>query len=56
MHLVGATPVSLGHVRVEVSLVEPETNASQDSLVREWALALSSATSSTEESVFLTPL
>ncbi|XP_070847293.1 polycystin-1 [Chaetodon trifascialis] len=52
----GATPVSLGHVKIEVSSIVPETNASQDSLVREWALALSVPTASTEESIFLSPL
>lgn len=47
----GATPVSVGHVKIEVSSVEPGTNASRDSLVRECALA-----NSTVESIFLSPL
>ncbi|XP_030255555.1 polycystin-1 [Sparus aurata] len=52
----GATPVSLGHVKIEVSSTVPGTNASQDSLVREWSLTLSASTTSTEESIFLSPL
>ncbi|XP_027144915.1 polycystin-1 [Larimichthys crocea] len=52
----GDTPVSLGHVKIEVSSAGSGTNASQDSLVREWALALSASTTSTEESIFLSPL
>ncbi|XP_037611724.1 polycystin-1 [Sebastes umbrosus] len=52
----GATPVSLGHVKIEVSSAVPGTNASQDSLVREWALALSAPTTSREETIFLSPL
>ncbi|XP_051273916.1 polycystin-1 isoform X2 [Dicentrarchus labrax] len=52
----GATPVSLGHVKIEVSSTVPGTNASQDSLVREWALTLSAPTTSEEESIFLSPL
>ncbi|XP_049915502.1 polycystin-1 isoform X2 [Epinephelus moara] len=52
----GATPVSLGHVKIEVSSTVPGTNASQDSLVREWALTLSAPTTSTEETIFLSPL
>ncbi|TKS90159.1 Polycystin-1 [Collichthys lucidus] len=52
----GDTPVSLGHVKIEVSSAGSGTNASQDSLVRERALALSASTTSTEESIFLSPL
>ncbi|KAI9529372.1 hypothetical protein NQZ68_011077 [Dissostichus eleginoides] len=52
----GATPVSLGHVRIEVSSAVPGTNASWDSLVREWALNLSDATPFMEETIFLSPL
>ncbi|XP_022598094.1 polycystin-1-like [Seriola dumerili] len=52
----GATPVSLGHVKIEVSSSAPGTNASQDSLERHWALALSAPTTSSEETVFLSPL
>ncbi|XP_029311858.1 polycystin-1 [Cottoperca gobio] len=52
----GATPVSLGHVKIEVSAAVPGTNASHDSLVRRWTLSLSAATASTEETVFLSPL
>ncbi len=52
----GATPVSLGHVKIQVSSTVPGTNASQDSLVREWALTLSALTTSTEETIFLSPL
>ncbi|XP_008289301.1 polycystin-1 [Stegastes partitus] len=52
----GATPVSLGHVKTEVSCAVPGSNASQDSLVREWALTLSGLASSSEETIFLSPL
>ncbi|KAM7382093.1 hypothetical protein PAMA_012795 [Pampus argenteus] len=52
----GATPVSLGHVKIEVSSSVPGTNASQDSLVRAWALSLSAPATSTEETIFLSPL
>ncbi|XP_054455423.1 polycystin-1 [Anoplopoma fimbria] len=52
----GATPVSLGHVKIEVSSTVPGSNASQDSLVRVWALSLSAPTTSTEETIFLSPL
>ncbi|XP_039991901.1 polycystin-1 [Xiphias gladius] len=52
----GATPVSLGHVKIEVSSTVPGTNASQDSFEREWALSLSAPTTSSEETVFLSPL
>ncbi|KAI3365437.1 hypothetical protein L3Q82_010525, partial [Scortum barcoo] len=52
----GATPVNLGHVKIEVSSAVRRTNASQDSLVREWALTLSAPTTSTEETIFLSPL
>ena len=48
--------MSLGHVKIEVSSTVPGTNASQDSLVREWSLTLSASTTSTEESIFLSPL
>ncbi|KAF7653465.1 hypothetical protein LDENG_00082420 [Lucifuga dentata] len=47
----GAAPLSLGHVDVEVN-----TNASQDSLVRAWALSLPAATTATQETIFLSPL
>ncbi|XP_069012250.1 polycystin-1 [Embiotoca jacksoni] len=52
----GATPVSLGHVKTEVSSTVPWTNASQHSLVREWVLALSALATSSEETIFLSPL
>ncbi|XP_047466063.1 polycystin-1 [Mugil cephalus] len=52
----GATPASLGHVKTEVSSAVPGTNASQDSLVREWALTLSGLATSSEETIFLSPL
>ncbi|XP_038592316.1 polycystin-1 [Micropterus salmoides] len=52
----GATPVSLGHVKIEVNSTVPGTNASQNSLLREWALNLSAPTTSTEETIFLSPL
>ncbi|XP_071319469.1 polycystin-1 [Trachinotus anak] len=52
----GATPVSLGHVKIEVSSTVPGTNASQDSLERVWALTLSALTTSLEETIFLSPL
>lgn len=52
----GATPVGLGHVKIEVSSAVPGTNASQDSLVREWAFTLSDLTTSREETIFLSPL
>ncbi len=48
--------MSLGHVKIGVSSTVPGTNASQDSLVREWAFSLSALTASTEESIFLSPL
>lgn len=53
---VGATPVSLGHVKIEVSSAVPGTNASQDSLVRDHALNLPTPTNFTVESIFLSPL
>ncbi|XP_067432834.1 polycystin-1 [Thunnus thynnus] len=52
----GATPVSLGHVKIEVNSAVPGTNASQDSLVRVWALSLSAPATTTEETIFLSPL
>ncbi|XP_070708244.1 polycystin-1 [Pempheris klunzingeri] len=52
----GATPMSLGHVKIEVGSTVPGTNASQDSLVREWAFSLSAPTASREETIFLSPL
>ncbi|KAL6094663.1 uncharacterized protein ACO6RY_16023 [Pungitius sinensis] len=52
----GATPVSLGHVKIEVSSTVPWTNASQDPLVRVWPLTLSAPTTSSEETIFLSPL
>ncbi|XP_041830823.1 polycystin-1 [Melanotaenia boesemani] len=52
----GATPVSLGHVKTEVISAVPGTNASLDSLVREWALTLSAPTTSSEKTIFLSPL
>lgn len=52
----GATPVSVGHVKIEVSSTVPGINASKDSLVREYALTLSAPTNSTVESIFLSPL
>ncbi|XP_044035256.1 polycystin-1 isoform X2 [Siniperca chuatsi] len=52
----GTTPVSLGHVKIEVSSTVPGTNASQNSLVKKWALTLSASTTSTEETIFLSPL
>lgn len=52
----GGSPVRLGHVRIEMSSQEPGPNASQDSLVREWALTLSAPTISTEKSIYLSPL
>lgn len=52
----GAAPVNMGRVKIEVSSVEPRTNASWDSLVREFALSLSSPTSSMAQSIFLSPL
>lgn len=48
--------MSLGHVKIEVSSTVPGTNASQDSFEREWALSLSAPTTSSEETVFLSPL
>uniref|UniRef100_UPI0037E95008 polycystin-1 n=1 Tax=Semicossyphus pulcher TaxID=241346 RepID=UPI0037E95008 len=55
-HSAGASSVSLGHVKVEVSSSVPGTNASLDSLVREWSLNLSGPTTSTEETIFISPL
>ncbi|XP_054604965.2 polycystin-1 isoform X2 [Nothobranchius furzeri] len=52
----GGTPVRMGHIRVEVMMAVPGTNASQDSLVRQWALTLSAVTASSEETIFLSPL
>ncbi|XP_068439233.1 polycystin-1 [Clinocottus analis] len=52
----GATPVSLGQVKIEVSSAVPGTNASWDSLVRVLALNLSAPTTSAEETIFLSPL
>ncbi|KAG7226594.1 hypothetical protein INR49_003751, partial [Caranx melampygus] len=52
----GATPVSLGHVKIEVRSAMPETNASSSSLERDWALALSAPATSSEETIFLSPL
>lgn len=52
----GATPVRMGRVKIEVSAVEPRTNASWGSLVREFALSLSSPTSPVARSIFLSPL
>ncbi|KAK9530722.1 hypothetical protein VZT92_012210 [Zoarces viviparus] len=52
----GATPVSLGHVKIEVSSTVPGTTAHQDPLVRVWALTLSAATTAAEETIFLSPL
>ncbi|XP_058477572.1 polycystin-1 isoform X2 [Solea solea] len=52
----GATSMSLGHVKIQVSSAVPGTNASQDSLEREWILTLSSPSTSSEETVFLSPL
>ncbi|XP_061564100.1 polycystin-1 [Cololabis saira] len=53
----GATPVRLGRVKAVVVSV-PGSNASQESLMREWALTLSAASSrsSSEETIFLSPL
>lgn len=53
---VGATPVTMGLVKLEVSVVEPQANASWDSLVREFALTLPSPTSSMAQTLFLSPL
>ncbi|XP_040885354.1 polycystin-1 [Toxotes jaculatrix] len=52
----GASPVSLGHVMIEVSSAVPGTNTSHDSLERHWALTLSAPTTSSEETIFLSPL
>ncbi|CAG5909761.1 unnamed protein product, partial [Menidia menidia] len=52
----GAAPVSLGHIKAEVIADVPGTNASQDSLVREWALSLPALTPFSEETIFLSPL
>ncbi|KAM9837407.1 polycystin-1 [Aulostomus maculatus] len=52
----GAPPVSLGHVRVEMSSMVPATNDSQDSIVKERALTLSAETTFTEETIFLSSL
>lgn len=53
----GATPVKLGHVKTTVVSAVPASNASQESVVREWALTLAaSSTSSSEETIFLSPL
>ncbi|XP_054860443.1 polycystin-1 isoform X2 [Amphiprion ocellaris] len=49
-------PVSVGHVKTEVSSAVPGTNASRDSLVREWDLPLSGLAGSSEETIFLSPL
>ncbi|XP_069373627.1 polycystin-1 isoform X2 [Paralichthys olivaceus] len=54
--LPGATSVSLGYVKIEVSSTVPGTNASQGSLEKEWALTLSAPTTSSEETIFLSPL
>ncbi|KAA8581072.1 hypothetical protein FQN60_002653 [Etheostoma spectabile] len=51
-----ATPAILGRVKIEVSSTVPGTNASQNSLVRELTLTLSAPTTSTEETIFLSPL
>jgi len=50
--IIGAPPVSLGRVKIEVSSAVPGA----DALVRVWPLALSAATASVEETLFLTPL
>ena len=52
----GAVPVSLGLVRIEVSTVLPGAAGSQDSLVRELTLSLSPQADSMEETIFLSPL
>ncbi|KAM8836900.1 polycystin-1 isoform 2-T2 [Spinachia spinachia] len=52
----GATPVGLGHVKIEVSSTVTGTNGSQDSLVRVWPLALSGPTISAQKTIFLSPL
>ncbi|KAK2885110.1 hypothetical protein Q8A73_021584 [Channa argus] len=52
----GATPVTLGHVKIKVNSPVPGLNASQDSLVREWPLTLSASTTSIEKTIFLSPL
>ncbi|XP_026207627.1 polycystin-1-like [Anabas testudineus] len=52
----GGTPVKFGHVKIEVSSTVPGSNASQDSLVREWPLTLCTPTLSTEKTIFLSPL
>ena len=52
----GATSASSGYVKIEVSSTVPGTNASLGSLEKEWALALSAPTSSSEETIFLSPL
>lgn len=53
---IGATPVTMGLVKIEVSTVEPQANATQDSLMRELALSLPSPTSSMAQTIFLSPL
>ncbi|KAM9425901.1 polycystin-1 [Pholidichthys leucotaenia] len=53
----GAASLSLGQVKIEVSSASPKAaDASQDSLVRQRALTLSALTSSSEETIFLSPL
>ncbi|KAM6897519.1 polycystin-1 [Xenentodon cancila] len=54
----GATPVRLGRVKAVVASAVPGSNASQESLMREWALRLSASSSrgSSEETIFLSPL
>ncbi|XP_034426558.1 polycystin-1 [Hippoglossus hippoglossus] len=54
--LPGSTSVSSGYVKIEVSSTVPGTNASLGSLEKEWALSLSAPTSSSEETIFLSPL
>ncbi|CAB1455219.1 unnamed protein product [Pleuronectes platessa] len=54
--LPGSTSVSSGHVKIEVSSTVTGTNASLGSLEKEWALTLSAPTSSSEETIFLSPL
>ncbi|XP_028331530.1 polycystin-1 [Gouania willdenowi] len=54
----GASPVNQGHVKIELNSALFETNASQDSLVREWDLNLTvkASSSSSEKAIFLSPL
>ncbi|KAM3591453.1 uncharacterized protein V6R79_002157 [Siganus canaliculatus] len=52
----GATPVSVTHVKIEVSSTAPGTNASQHSLERVWNFTLSAPSTWAEESIFLSPL